>query len=130
MVSPEFGKWKTLIVDAGYDKCVVPIYYSSARGENIPLLKTLLSNRCRFNCRYCGLKIRKPSEWVRWPVDKLARVTWILWIKGKVKGLFLSSSVDGEPDEVVMEEVEVALLEWLCILHLCKYIRSLEAASP
>ena len=110
MVSLEFGKWKTLVVDAGYDKCTVPIYYSSARGETIPLLKTLLSNRCRFNCRYCGLKIRKPSEWVKWPVDKLARVTWTLWIKGKVKGLFLSSSVDGESDEVVMEEIEVARL--------------------
>ena len=42
-----------------------------------------------------------------WQPDELAKVTIHLQKKGRIKGLFLSSSVHGDPDKVVESELEV-----------------------
>ncbi len=102
------GKWKRLILEAEFDRVTIPLYYASARGKRVPLLKTLLTNICKNQCKYCPLRLGKCREGLTWSVDKLAKITFRLWKGGIIKGLFLSSSIPYDPDYVVEREIEVA----------------------
>jgi len=102
------GKWSYLIDGSKYDRTVIPIFKASARGRLIPLLKTLVSNICRNNCLYCAFRRDRNTLRGRWDLDKLVRVSYELWRKSIIHGVFLSSSVDGDPDDALMREIEVA----------------------
>jgi len=95
---------KRLIVLASNDRCEAPIYYSSAKGTYVPLLKTLLMSGCRNSCKYCGLK----THFLRWDTDKLVNVVEKLAKSRVIKGLFLTSTIRKDPDFIVEKEIEVA----------------------
>lgn len=101
-------KWHFLELQAEYDRCTVPVYMSSAGGRLFPLLKTLLSNYCVNSCKYCNIGCKQSVSRERWEINKLVKATHHLYESGHIKGLFLSSTVDGDPDEVVEKEIEVA----------------------
>lgn len=84
------------------------IYISRSEGECVPLLKVLYSNNCSYNCAYC---INRSSSNIRrasfFP-DELALITSTLYRKGVIKGLFLSSSVEENPN-TTMEKMLVTV---------------------
>jgi len=100
-------KWHLLRVGAEWDQTVVPIYEAAARGKCVPLLKTLLSNRCKNECAYCAFQAKRSLQRTDWEPQKLANVTVHLSKTGKICGLFLSSSVTRDPDFVMEEQLEV-----------------------
>ena len=75
-------------------------------GKVVKLLKVLMHGECRYGCRYCGNRGGLGAG-VSFGVDELARVFLSMWRAGLVNGLFLSSAVGGEPDDVMGQMVGV-----------------------
>jgi len=92
---------------AEWDRTVVPIYESAARGKCVPLLKTLLTSNCKNECAYCTFRMGRTTQRMTWEPSKLADVTMHLWKERKICGLFLSSSVSQDPDRVTESQFEV-----------------------
>jgi len=100
-------KWHFLRLGARWDRSVVPIYEAAARGKCVPLLKTLLTSYCTNECAYCAFRSGRKCPRRVWEPEKLAEITLYLWKEGKIRGLFLSSSVQGDPDHVTEKQLEV-----------------------
>jgi len=101
-------KLKYLTVQAKWDKCQIPVFLASARGRQVPLLKTLLSSYCVNECKYCAMRRGRRIIREKWSIDELVDVAMKLWKKGRIVGVFLSSSVEEDPELVVQREVQVA----------------------
>lgn len=99
-------KWRFLTVQAGHDRHTVPIYEASARNRCVPLLKTMMSSYCQNDCKFCMFRCERKTRRERWEPNELANVAMKLWRSHKIQGLFLSSSVDKDPDFVVEKEIE------------------------
>lgn len=76
----------------------------SPDGKIVKLLKVLMEGECRFGCLYCGNRGGFGVD-VSFDVDELAKVFLSLWRSGLVNGLFLSSAVGGEADDVMCRMV-------------------------
>ena len=100
-------KWHFLRLDARWDRTVVPIYETAARGKCVPLLKTLLTSHCQNECTYCSFRAGRKCVREMWEPDKLAEVTLHLWKERKIMGLFLSSSVFKDPDYITEKQLLV-----------------------
>jgi len=100
-------KWYFLTLGAKWDRAVVPIYEAAARGRCVPLLKTLLTSHCKNDCKYCAFRAERKCLRTAWNPQKLAEITMHLWSQGKIRGLFLSSSVAKDPDHVTEKQLEV-----------------------
>ena len=99
-------KWHTLKLGAEFDRTSVPIYEAAARGKCTPLLKTLYTNHCKNNCRYCIFRAPQNLTRTTWEPQKLAKVTMHLWKERKICGLFLSSSITRDPDYITEKQLE------------------------
>jgi len=99
-------KWHLLQLGAEWDRAAVPIYEAAARGRCVPLLKTLLSSQCKNECAYCSFRAGRNCLRMTWETKKLADVTMHLWLERKICGLFLSSSVSKDPDDVTELQLE------------------------
>ena len=108
-------KLEILSADAQYDlacACGTSQDEGRRRGENgrwiypvtLPnggksvLLKTLVSNVCRNDCKYCPLRERQDIRRCSLGAEETARVFLDYYRQKKVFGLFLSSGVIGSPD--------------------------------
>ena len=100
-------KWHFLRLGTSWDRSVVPIYESAARGKCVPLLKTLLTSHCKNECAYCTFRAGRQCPRTMWEPKKLAELTIQLWRERKIAGLFLSSSVSKDPDYVTEIQLEV-----------------------
>ncbi len=82
------------------------IYNAKAEHRTCRLFKTLMTNNCVFDCKYCqNARVCNTSHnKVRYSPEELARLFHYLHTSLKVDGLFLSSGVDGDPD-VTMERM-------------------------
>lgn len=67
-------------------------------GGKSVLLKTLVSNVCRNDCKYCPLREQQDVRRCTLGPEETARVFLDYYRKKKVFGLFLSSGVIGSPD--------------------------------
>ena len=99
-------KWYFLTTQVGFDKHTVPVYEASARNKCVPLLKTLMSSFCSNNCKFCMFRSERRTKRERWEPEELAKVTYKLWKLRKIQGLFLSSSVEKDPDYTVEREIK------------------------
>ncbi len=79
--------------------------YKSVGGA---ILKTLLSSACRLDCLYCPYRAGGPAPRFKWEPSKLVRVALEAWRRRMVKGVFLSSGLYGDPEQVVEDILEVA----------------------
>lgn len=100
-------KWHFLKLGAQWDRSVVPIYETAARGKCVPLLKTLLTSDCRNDCIYCAFRADRKCPRIVWEPKKLAETTMHLWKEGKIHGLFLSSSVSKDPNQTTEKQLDV-----------------------
>lgn len=101
-------KFKKLTYYSGYDKHTIPIFNACAGNRTVPLLKTLMSSYCMNNCKFCHFRCSRRISRERWKPNELADVTFNLWKKRKIQGLFLSSSVEKDPDSTVEQQIETA----------------------
>ncbi len=84
------------------DKWIYPV--TLPQGGTTYLFKTLLSNECVNDCRYCPLRLGCDPQRCRLKPEELVRVFLDYYRKGKVQGLFLSSGVINSPD-ATMERI-------------------------
>ncbi|MHA1238134.1 MAG: radical SAM protein [Candidatus Odinarchaeia archaeon] len=100
------SKIRRLILSVAGDRCEVPLYDASAGGRRVTLFKTLLANKCRNACKYCGLRCNSRS--VEWDTEKLVNVVKYLAERRQIEGLFLTSTIKSDPDEIVEKEIHIA----------------------
>ena len=81
------------------DQWVYPVTF--ADGRRTFLFKTLVSNVCVNDCRYCPLRSDSDPERVSLEPEKLAHLFLEYRQKKIVNGIFLSSGVEGTPDSAM-----------------------------
>ncbi|MDD4894812.1 MAG: radical SAM protein, partial [Candidatus Omnitrophica bacterium] len=70
-------------------------------GGTTYLLKTLLSNECVNNCKYCPLRAGSDTKHCSLSPEELSRIFLTYYNARKVSGLFLSSAVMNSPDNTM-----------------------------
>ncbi len=89
------------------DKWIYPVVLPN--GGRTFLFKTLLSNECVNNCKYCPLRTGSASRRCSLTPDETARLFLAYYRARKVSGLFLSSAVPKNPDSTMEAINGVAL---------------------
>lgn len=89
------------------DKWIYPVVLPN--GGRTFLFKTLLSNECVNNCRYCPLRAGADAQRCRLSPEELTRTFLSYYHARKVSGLFLSSAVFQDPDTTMEHINRVAL---------------------
>ena len=79
-------------------------------GRCISLLKILMSNKCVYNCAYCVNRVTSDVERASISPQEIADITMEFYRRNYIEGLFLSSAVDGTPDETMEKMVEAVML--------------------
>jgi len=80
------------------------------QGGTTYLFKTLLSNECVNNCRYCPLRVGSDVERCSLSPEELAKAFLDYYHSGRVSGLFLSSGVTRNPDTTMERINRTALI--------------------
>ncbi|MBD3259859.1 putative DNA modification/repair radical SAM protein [Candidatus Woesearchaeota archaeon] len=77
-------------------------------GRCISLYKTLLTNVCTHDCKYCtnNPENKKEAQRATFSPDELAKTFMSLYVKNYVEGLFLSSGVMKDPDHTTQNMIE------------------------
>ncbi len=96
-------------------KWVYPVTLPS--GGKSTLFKTLLSNSCTSDCKYCPLRNSMDVRRCTLDSEEIANVFLDYFNRGEVFGLFLSSAVCGSPDGA-MERLNAAAR---ILRNKCKY---------
>jgi predicted DNA-binding helix-hairpin-helix protein len=99
-------KWRFLTTVVGHDRYTIPIFEASARGKCVPLFKTMMATKCQNNCKFCSFRSERATLREQWKPEELAKVSIAAWQQRKIHGLFLSSSVDRDPNTMVEQELE------------------------
>ncbi len=100
-------KFRRLSLGSTYDQHTVPIFYASCGGNRCkPLLKTLMTSHCMNDCKFCPFRAERSVERDSWQPKELANVALKLWKTRKIEGVFLSSSVQQDPDSTFEKQLE------------------------
>jgi predicted DNA-binding helix-hairpin-helix protein len=83
----------------GQGRWIYPV--TLPNGGTSVLFKTLLSNVCSYDCRYCPLRQQQDIQRCSLTPEETARVFLEYQRRREVFGLFLSSSVVGSPDQTM-----------------------------
>lgn len=105
----EAGKWDTCASSASPrkvsgtnrigDTSICGICHSfTENGRCISLFKTLMTNACIYDCKYCHNSTKCSSRKTIFEPEELARVFMNLYTRNYVEGLFLSSGVLKDAD--------------------------------
>ena len=65
------------------------------------LFKTLISNVCVNDCKYCPLRVNRDPQRCTLTPEEVVKTFWEYYRAGKVMGLFISSGVIGTPDQTM-----------------------------
>ena len=79
-------------------------------GQCISLWKTLYSNACSFDCKYCANSAGCNKNPARFEPKEFAKVFMSLYVRNYVEGLFISSAVEKDSDnttEFMINAVEI-----------------------
>ena len=79
-------------------------------GCKIPLFKTLLTNKCKNDCKYCINQSRRNFQRLELSPDELAKAFLKYYNQGLVNGLFLSSGIDKDEDTTMEKTIETIRL--------------------
>lgn len=86
------------------------VYHAKSEHKNCRIFKTLLSNDCSFDCKYCSNAHACKKTRTSYEPKELASLFDYLHKNLAVVGLFLSSSVAGNPDSVTEKMIETVRL--------------------
>ncbi len=95
--------YKQLIKGAVLDKDRIDLY----KKPKYRLFKTLYSDACRMDCKYCPFSRHCNYPRASWREDELVRVFLDAYKSRRVNGLFLSSSLFTDPETVVEKELSI-----------------------
>jgi len=107
-----FSKARILSESGKYDSCgpkacevniekgLGGIYTAKAEHKTCRLFKTLMTNACKFDCKYCQNSNCKNRKTATYKPKELAKLFTHLQKKLDVHGLFLSSAVGGDVDKI------------------------------
>ncbi|MDP2922478.1 MAG: helix-hairpin-helix domain-containing protein [Candidatus Omnitrophota bacterium] len=90
------------------DKWIYPVSLPS--GGTTFIFKTLLSNECINNCKYCPLRAGVESRRCSLSPEELSKTVLSYYKAHRVNGLFLSSAVANSPDTTMEQINRVALI--------------------
>jgi predicted DNA-binding helix-hairpin-helix protein len=90
------------------DKWIYPV--SLPQGGTTFLFKTLLSNECINNCKYCPLRLGSEARRCGLSPEELTKIFFSYYKAHRVSGLFLSSAVKDNPDATMERINRVALI--------------------
>ncbi|MDD5458616.1 MAG: radical SAM protein [Phycisphaerae bacterium] len=79
-----------------------------ANGGRTSLFRTLVSNVCSSDCKYCPLRAQKDVRRCSLEADEIAKTFLDYYNSGQVFGLFLSSSIIGSADNTMERLVSTA----------------------
>ena len=112
-------KMKVLTDSAQYDLCdyvnhnkssqvnLPGIYHTTGyNGCQIPLFKTLQSNKCKNDCKYCINQSKRNFTRLELSSEELARAFLGYYNRGLVNGLFLSSGIGDDVDTTMEKTIE------------------------
>ncbi|WP_297979782.1 radical SAM protein [uncultured Methanobrevibacter sp.] len=116
-------KMQVLADSAQYDLCdyvshskssqvnLPGIYHATGHdGCKIPLFKTLMTNKCKNDCKYCINQSRRNFTRLELSPDELSRAFLHYYNNGYVNGLFLSSGISNDIDQTMENTIETARL--------------------
>ena len=116
-------KMKILTDSAQYDLCDYVNHNKSSQvnlpgiyeaighnGCKIPLFKTLLTNKCKNDCKYCINQSKRSFTRLELEPEALAKAFLGYYNRGLVNGLFLSSGISGDVDSTMEKQVETVSL--------------------
>ena len=116
-------RMKILTDSAQYDLCDYVSHNKSsqvnlpgiyeATGHNgckIPLFKTLLTNKCKNDCKYCINQSKRDFTRLELSPEELAKAFLGYYNRGLVNGLFLSSGISGDVDSTMEKQIETVHL--------------------
>jgi len=94
------------------DRALPGIYRAAVPGRGrVPLLRVLMTNVCRYDCRYCAINCHRDIQRGSFQPEELVELFRELHRRGAADGLFLSSGVAGDPGKIEARMLEtVALL--------------------
>jgi len=90
-------------------------------GGQRSLFRTLISNVCNSDCKYCPLRAQRDIRRCSLSPSEIASVFWDYFTKGAVFGLFLSSSLCGSAD-AAMERLNATARILRSKYRYCGYI--------
>lgn len=112
-------KMKVLTDSAQYDLCdyvnhnkssqvnLPGIYHANgANGCQIPLFKTLLTNKCKNDCKYCINQSKRNFTRLELSPEELSKAFLTYYNRGIVNGLFLSSGIVGDEESTMEKTIE------------------------
>ena len=112
-------KMKVLTDSAQYDLCdyvnhnkssqvnLPGIYHATGHnGCQIPLFKTLLTNECKNDCKYCINQSKRNFTRLELAPRELAKAFLSYYNRGLVNGLFLSSGISQDEDVTMEKTIE------------------------
>lgn len=79
-------------------------------GRCISLYKTLMTNQCKFDCKYCSNSSHCKNKIAKFEPEQLAKVFINLYVKNYVEGLFLSSGIAKDPNETTQNMIDAIKL--------------------
>lgn len=77
-------------------------------GCEIPLFKTLMTNKCKNDCKYCINQSKRNFTRLELSPDELAKAFLHYYNNNYVNGLFLSSGISDNVDETMEKTIETA----------------------
>jgi len=99
-------KWFNLTVACGHEKHTIPIFRACAGSRTVPLFKTLLTSYCKNDCKFCAFRCGRKTVRDRLEPIEFAKIAHKLWKMKKIEGVFISSSVERNPDYTVEREIQ------------------------
>lgn len=75
-------------------------------GRCISLFKTLMTNGCTYDCKYCQNSSHCTKKVYTYQPEELANVFMNLFLGNYVEGLFLSSGIPNDPDKMTEKMLE------------------------
>ncbi|GAK51647.1 helix-hairpin-helix motif protein [Candidatus Moduliflexus flocculans] len=82
------------------DTWIYPVALPERRTTTF-LFKTLISNVCVNDCKYCPLRMNRDPQRCTLTPEEVVKTFWEYYRAGKVMGLFVSSGVIGTPDQTM-----------------------------
>jgi putative DNA modification/repair radical SAM protein len=80
----------------------------SEDGRCISLFKTLMTNKCIYDCKYCSNSTSSTKVNTSFTSEEIAKITLNLYFSNHIEGLFLSSGICGEADATMQNMIDAA----------------------
>ena len=103
---------KILSEGTKYDSCnqTTTCHTFTPDGRCIQLYKTLMTNRCSGECLYCPNRCGREVTRTSLSPEEIAKITWDLYRRNAIEGLFLSSGIVGDPEHTTQKQLDAIKL--------------------